>query len=278
MDKKYNIGIVGLGYVGKAIHNVFSVNHNVFTNDIIQECTDNSLESLSVKSDIIFLCVPTPMKKDGSCSSDIVDDILKNLNNLNNTKEIVIKSTIPPGTCDFFQKKYSNLNIVFNPEFLTEANFTDDFLKQNRIILGGENISKVKNLYKKDFPNTEIIHLSYKESEMVKYFSNAFLATKVSFANELFSLCKKMNINYETVVRTVIKDNRIGKSHFEVPGPDGNYGFGGSCFPKDLSALISVFKDNNVESVVLNSVWNRNNTIDRKEKDWENLKGRAIEE
>ena len=96
--------------------------------------------------------------------------------------------------------------------------------------------------------------------------------------NELFSLCKKMNIDYETVVRTVMKDNRIGKSHFEVPGPDGNYGFGGSCFPKDLSALISVFKNNNVESVVLNSVWNRNNTIDRKEKDWENLKGRAIEE
>ncbi len=278
MDKKYNIGIIGLGYVGQAIFNTFSINHNVFTYDIQKKCTEKGLESVFTKSDIIFLCLPTPMKKDGSCSIDIISSVLNDLNNFKNKKDIVIKSTIPPGTCDFLQEEYDFLNIIFNPEFLTEANFTDDFLKQNRIILGGNNVSQVKNLYENDFPDTEIIHLPYKESEMVKYFSNVFLATKVSFANELFSLCKAMNIDYNTVLSAVIKDDRIGKSHFEVPGPDGKYGFGGSCFPKDLSALISVFEDNNIESIILNSVWDRNITIDRKEKDWENLKGRAIEE
>ena len=116
MDKNQSIGIIGLGYVGKAVQNKFSLKHNVFTNDINEKCTDD-IESLSFKSDIIFLCLPTPMKTDGSCSINILDDVLSNLNTLTTNKDVIIKSTVPPGTCDLFQSKYSNLNIIFNPEF-----------------------------------------------------------------------------------------------------------------------------------------------------------------
>ena len=279
----YKIGIIGLGYVGKAIKNCFISKYDLYTFDINKNCTEKNLDSLIKKSNIIFICLPTPMKKDGTCNTDIINGVLNEINNiivdndLNRDKTVVIKSTIIPGSSRKFSDKYEELNIVFNPEFLTEANGNDDFLNQKRIILGGEYFSEIKNLYSISFPDAEIIVLSYEESEMVKYFSNAFLATKVSFANEIFILCKKMNIDYDLVVKAAIKDDRIGNSHLSVPGPDGKYGFGGSCLPKDLLALISFFNSNNVDSVLLNSVWKRNSKIDRKEKDWELLKGRAVE-
>ena len=110
---------------------------------------------------------------------------------------------------------------------------------------------------------------------MIKYFTNTFLATKVSFANEIYSLCKKMNISYDLVVKNVLLDKRIGNSHFNVPGPDGKIGFGGSCLPKDLKAMINLFKSQKVNSEILESVWNKNLKV-RKENDWEKLKGRAV--
>ena len=277
MKKNFNIGIVGLGYVGKALLNGFN-SENIYTFDTTEICSEKTLKDLSNKSDIIFVCVPTPMKKNGSCSLDIVNQVLHDLNSLVSNKAIVIKSTVPPGSCKNFQNKYTNLDIIFNPEFLTEANFFQDFMNQDRIILGGEKLSLVADLYKNHFPNSEIIKLDYAEAEMVKYFSNSFLALKVSFANEIHSLCDKLNIDYNQVVKTAIKDVRIGSSHLSVPGPDGEYGFGGSCFPKDLSALLSLFNDSKIESVVLKSAWERNQNIDRRKQDWKLLKGRAVVE
>tara|TARA_Y100000389_G_scaffold168813_1_gene174692 strand:- start:1368 stop:2201 length:834 start_codon:yes stop_codon:yes gene_type:complete len=277
MEKNFNIGIVGLGYVGKAILHGFQL-ENIYTYDLVEGCTEDSLADLSYKSDLVFICVPTPMNKSGSCCLDIVDQVLADLDSYNNTKDVIIKSTIPPGSCSNFQDKYSNLNIIFNPEFLTEANFSQDFKDQDRIILGGNNLSIIESLYQKHFPKTEIVKLQYNEAEMVKYFSNNFLALKVSFANEIHSLCSKLGIDYNKVVKAAIKDKRIGSSHLSVPGPDGIKGFGGTCFPKDLKAIISVFEDNNLESFVLKAAWERNQNIDRKKQDWKLLKGRAIVE
>jgi len=277
MVKNFNIGIVGLGYVGKAILHGFQL-ENIYTYDIAGDCTEDSLADLSYKSDLVFICVPTPMNNNGSCSLDIVDQVLADLDSYNNNNDVIIKSTIPPGSCSNFQDKYSNLNIIFNPEFLTEANFSQDFINQDRIILGGNNFSMVESLYEKYFPQTEIVKLKYSEAEMVKYFSNSFLALKVSFANEINFLCNKLDIDYKLVVEAAIKDKRIGTSHLSVPGPDGKKGFGGSCFPKDLKALLTVFENNNVESIVLKAAWERNKNIDRKNQDWNLLKGRAIVE
>ena len=147
---------------------------------------------------------------------------------------------------------------------MTEANFLEDFKNQDRIILGSNNASDVvSKLYKDSFQGVEIIECEFEEAEMVKYFTNSFLATKVAFANEFYQLCKEMNINYDNVSKISMIDNRLGKSHFSVPGPDGKLGFGGSCFPKDINGIINIFKKYNINPYVLNSVWERNITEDR---------------
>ena len=137
---------------------------------------------------------------------------------------------------------------------------------------------RVKDLYSISFPNAQIMISNHMESELSKYFINCFLAVKVSFANEIYSLCQELNIDYDEVLRLVSLENRVGNSHLSVPGPDGKKGFGGSCFPKDINSLINLFEKSKVESHVLSAAWKRNSTIDRSEKDWEKLKGRAVSE
>tara|TARA_Y100000389_G_C17460368_1_gene521248 strand:+ start:1480 stop:2310 length:831 start_codon:yes stop_codon:yes gene_type:complete len=271
-----NIGIVGLGYVGKAVEAAFTDKYKILSYDINQKCSEKDLKSVVENADVIFVCVPTPMQKNGSCFIDILSNVIKDINNFNLQKDVVIKSTIPPSTSKKLQEDNTNINIIFNPEFMTEANFYRDFLDQKRVILSGKNLDKVEQLYSINFPNAEIIKLPYGEAEVIKYFSNTFLATKVSFANEMYSLCSKLGIDYKQVVSTLILDERIGNSHLAVPGPDGKLGFGGSCFPKDFAALIHIFKENDVSSPILDAVWKRNNKIDRSEKDWKKLKGRAV--
>ena len=277
-----NLGIIGMGYVGDALENKFKKFYDIETYDLQKKSTCNSLEELFSKSDIIFLCLPTPMKNDGSCDTSIISTSLNQINNLAKdltpNKIIIIKSTIPIGSTKIFQDKFENLDIIFNPEFLTEANHLEDFENQNRIILGGDeqSLSKVVDLYSRVFPGVKIIETDSPTAEMVKYFANSFLATKVSFANEMFDLCKKLSIDYDKVVEFVLYDKRIGPSHLKVPGNDNKRGYGGSCFPKDVSSLITQFNANDVKSYILKASWERNKTEDRPSKDWEELKGRAV--
>ena len=110
---------------------------------------------------------------------------------------------------------------------------------------------------------------------MVKYLTNSFLATKVSFANEMYQLCEALNLDYDKVIEYATLDNRLGKTHWNVPGPDGDFGYGGHCFPKDVKALIHVASDYDVSSIILNAVDQKNNNV-RTNRDWEQMKGRAI--
>ena len=273
------LGVVGVGYVGKACIEFFSEQYQVFSYDINNSGSEKSLTNLILKSDIIFICLPTPMNDDGSCNTSIIESVLFDINNQQKKSICVIKSTIPPGTSSNFSRKFSNIEICFNPEFLTEANYIEDFKNQSRIIIGGKDSGDtVVKLFTHSFPNAEVIKCKFEEAEMVKYFTNSFLATKVAFANEYYSLCKKMGIDYNKVSSIAMLDTRIGKSHFSVPGPDGAFGFGGSCFPKDLNSIINTFKRNNIHSYVLNSVWERNIEEDRTDQDWNELKGRVVSE
>ncbi len=282
MGKKINIGIIGLGYVGSAIKNFFiNKECNIYTFDINSDkaSSAHSLNNLLENNlDFVFLCLPTPMKKDGSCSIKIVQDTLKDINTLNYRGIVILKSTMPPKTTENFQNTYNKLKIIFNPEFLTEANFLDDFKNQEYIILGGhkKDCALVEDMYREFFPSSKIVISSSNEAEMLKYYLNCFLAVKVSFANEIYQLCDKLDISYENLIEMVKLDSRIGKTHLDVPGPDGLFGFGGSCFPKDISALLSFFEENDIISMVIKSSWERNLTIDRVEKDWEKLKGRSV--
>ena len=275
------IGIVGQGYVGTAVREVFSKYYETNTFDLNGNCTCKTLHELVDISDIIFVCVPTPMKKDGSCDISIVESVVKDINetvNCNQDGKIVaIKSTIPPGTTNDLNKECDNITVIFNPEFLTEANFIDDFKNQNRIIIGGQRpaSTRLRQVYSLVFPDATIVKTGSKTAEMVKYMTNTFLATKVSFANEMFQICDMLNIDYDKVVEYATYDERLGKSHWAVPGPDGHYGFGGSCFPKDINALIKVAEKWDIPSNVLCSVWDTNLDV-RPEEDWKELKGRAV--
>ena len=271
------IGIVGQGFVGTALYEGLKQHFPIETYDIVKTSTCKSLADLSEKSDIIFVCLPTPMKKDGSCHVDIVESTLFVLDVIDECKTIVVKSTIPPGTTEKWNSLFTNIQIVFNPEFLTEANSIEDFKNQNRIIIGGPRpaTTKVKRIFAKAFPKVPIIKTGSTTAEMVKYFLNSFLATKVSFANEMYQICEGLGIDYDKVIEYAKYDERLGKSHWSVPGPDGKLGFGGSCFPKDLNALIHLAGELELCTEVLMGTWNTNLKV-RPEEDWKELKGRAV--
>ena len=275
------IGIIGQGFVGNAIYQKFKNYFDVLTYDLDSKLCNSTLENLCEKCETIFVCLPTPMNENGSCCTDIVEDCLKDIEILTSfeqkQKTIVLKSTVSPGTTEKWNTEFSFLQIIFNPEFLTEANAVSDFENQNRIILGGPRpqTTKLKQIYSKVFPKAHIIKTNSTHAEMVKYLTNSFLAAKVSFANEIYQICEKLKVDYDKVVEYATLDDRLGKTHWQVPGPDGDYGFGGHCLPKDLSALIHIAMKLDVDINVLNAVEEANDVV-RKNRDWENMKGRAV--
>ena len=271
------IGVIGQGFVGTAVNEGLKPFFKIETFDINKDSTCSSVTELSEKSDVIFVCLPTPMKIDGSCYLDIVEDTLLGLDIIKECKTIVVKSTIPPGTTEKWNKKFNYIQVVFNPEFLTEANSIEDYKNQNRIIIGGPRpaTTKVKRIFTKAFPKVPIIKTGPTTAEMVKYFANCFLATKVSFANEMYQICENLNIDYDKVVEYVKYDERIGNTHLNVPGPDGDFGYGGHCFPKDIGALISLAHDLNVRPRMLTATECKNNDV-RTNRDWEKQEGRAV--
>lgn len=275
------IGIIGQGFVGNAVYQKFKNFYEVLTYDLDKEKSNSTLDDLIFRSETIFVCLPTPMNKNGSCDTTILEQSLYNIDlvadNLETKRTIIIKSTIPPGTTDKFNKQYPALNIVFNPEFLTERNAVKDFENQNRIIIGGPRpvTTEVKTIFSKVFPKSHIIKTDSSHAEMIKYMTNTFLATKISFANEIYQLCNILNIDYDKVVEYATLDDRLGESHWGVPGHDGDLGFGGHCFPKDLAALLYLSYQYNTTNGVLKATQETNDKV-RSNRDWEKMKGRAV--
>ena len=276
-----NIGIIGQGFVGNAVYQKLKKYYKVFTYDIQAKLCNSDLDEVLNRCKIIFVCLPTPMNKDGSCNLDILDNTLETINKASVDVEgriVVIKSTIIPGSTHNFQLKYRYVDLVFNPEFLTEANAVDDFENQTRLLLGGPKraTTKIKQIFSAAFRKTpRIIKTDAKTAELVKYVTNTFLATKVSFANEIYQLCESLDLDYDKIIEYATLDPRLGDSHWGVPGPDGDFGFGGHCFPKDLAAIIEITKENNITNNVLKAAQTTNNTV-RSNRDWEKMKGRAI--
>jgi len=279
-----NLGIVGQGFVGSAVREGMKNYYDVHTYDKFkeQDSTVKDLVTLSIKSEVAFICLPTPMRDDGSCYLGILEEVLTDLNNIATLGEqycniFVVKSTIPPGSTENWNTIYKNIDIVFNPEFLTEANAMDDYKNQNRIVIGGPRKATtiVKQVFAKAFPTVPIIKTSSSMAELVKYTTNCFLATKVSFANEMYEICEALDLDYDKLIEYATNDARLGYSHWSVPGPDGDFGFGGHCFPKDLSALIYQAKSLGVDPSMLKAVEDKNNKV-REDRDWEGQEGRAV--
>jgi len=273
------LGIVGLGYVGTAVYEGFKDYYDIRTFDVAQESNCSNIDELIECSDYIFVAVPTPMNKKGQCDLSIVEEVITSIDKKSSgDKVVILKSTSIPETTQNFQKNFSNIKIIFNPEFLTEKNFIEDFKNQEFIILGGEvNVAKkVKKIYEVAFPNSKYHLTDSITAETVKYTINNFLALKVSFANEIYRLCESLKIDYNDMINIASEDSRLGQSHWMVPGHDGSFGYGGSCFPKDVSALYAKMNALNVPSYIIKACLKRNVELDRPEKDWELLRGRAI--
>jgi UDPglucose 6-dehydrogenase len=278
-----NIGVIGNGFVGKATKLLECENINILAYDKSSEQCEplgTTLSDLLVCS-IIFISVPTPMNNDGSCFLGIIHSVLSDLNDLNYNGSIVLRSTVPPGTSD-------NLNCYFMPEFLTEKNFEYDFINNKDWVFGllknnnVENFKKdIRELFDIGFSHGKIkyntIHfVSNSEAEMIKMFKNCFLATKVSFCNEMNSYCEKNGICYENVRKIAANDDRILHNHTRVPGHDGHRGYGGTCFPKDTNSMVHEMNRTDTSCHILKSVVERNETIDRPNKDWFLNTGRAV--
>jgi UDPglucose 6-dehydrogenase len=285
---KCTVGVVGHGFVGKAVESFFRKICNVLVYDKAEKL--DTLGSVVLNSEVIFVCVPTPMRADGSCYTGIIEEVLRNIQNtaLDEKRSpdgfvVVLKSTVSPGFTDRMKKEYSTLKILFCPEFLTEKNSIADFENTNRIILGGEleDARVVFKFFEAKFPQKVedgrliIAVCPPSVAEMVKLYTNGMLMTKVLFSNEIYQICQLLGIDYNDVRVLACLDQRIGSSHTLVPGPDGQLGAGGHCFPKDMNNLRYICKTVGIGERVISAVLDRNDDL-RQDKDWLDMKGRAV--
>ena len=238
----------------------------------------------AVTADLVFVSVPTPMlPASGRVDLSIVEAVVANIREVDPGARIVVRSTVPPGTC-------ARLRVHFMPEFLTEAAAAEDFRRNPVWVLGapggapdpavraalGAVFRAAKRHRRIESDRTEWVHST--EAELIKYFRNTFLATKVAFCNEFASLCATLGVEYGAVRKHAAVDARIGLSHTAVPGPDGMTGYGGTCFPKDTRGLIGVFDQHRVRCRLLEASVERNETIDRPGREWLSMVGRAVSE
>jgi UDPglucose 6-dehydrogenase len=253
-----SIGIIGLGFVGNAIKSSLDKYVNLVLIDPAKGFM-HTYEDL-LKCDGVFVCVPTPELKNGDCDPSALKEVLSKLNDVNYKGVIISKCTANPDIYQELQDEYPNL--VHSPEFLTAAHALKDYTNGTFAIVGGsvtayrneaERIIRMSQLELKT-----VVHCSIKEASFAKYGINSFLATKVIFMNELAKLVNESNANWDIVSRLMKLDTRIGNSHMQVPGPDGQFGFGGMCFPKDTKALLKYADDKNCNLGVLDTAVKKN--------------------
>lgn len=219
---------------------------------------------------VLFIAVGTPPRGDGSADLSAVETVAETIaRHMNGYKVVVTKSTVPVGTGERLRTiigrslaERRNFDVASNPEFLREGAAIEDFMRPNRVVIGAESdqaIAILRDLYRPLYLiETPIIITDIATAEMIKYASNAFLATKVSFINEIANLCERVGADVHQVARAMGMDGRIG-AKFLHPGP----GYGGSCFPKDVIALLSIARRNGYEFQILQAV----DEVNRRQRD-----------
>jgi nucleotide sugar dehydrogenase len=269
------IGFVGMGFVGGTTYQVFKQSFECIGYDKYKEEFSKNFSQLS-GCNIIFISLPTPMQKDGKIDLSIIHSALLELKQLDFAKKplVVLRSTIVPGSTDSMAKEFGQFRFAFSPEFLRENHALEDFKNSNKVVFGvadKKDYDELMEIYSRFLPNATYFQTDIKTAEMVKYASNCTLASQIIIANEINAICDKSGIDYQTVLKIISLDNRIGKN-MSVPGFDGLHGFGGKCFPKDLSALIAYSKEIGYNPEFFQQVWNSNLKF-RERKDWEDIPG-----
>lgn len=255
------IGIIGLGFVGNAVKQSYVNDPTIQLIEIDSDPTKGckgTYEEL-VDAVAVFVCVPSPMNVDGSCGTFPLVSTLSKLKAYNGV--IISKVTAPPNVYEYLQTQHPNL--VHAPEFLTAANAVQDYLAGKFAIIGGSDktsIDTAHRIIKRGQRMLEMTHVcKIGEASLAKYVINSFLSTKVIFMNEMAKLAEAGGQDWEKVRELIALDSRrVGNSHTQVPGPDGQFGFGGACFPKDTSALLKYAETLNVPLNVLDSAVKKN--------------------
>jgi len=235
------LGIVGHGFVGTAVDHGFTKNVQKFIVDPKHNST-NTIEDLIVfRPDATFVAVPTPQLESGECNTEILETVMQQLNNSKDAL-VIVKSTVPGYKLEKIKEECTNLRIVYNPEFLTEKNYIEDFRNPSMHVFGGSDTEtlKVEDIYHKhsQCEPCPVFRTDLVTASMVKYCINSFLATKVTFMNEMYDVLKAARgADWQTFTKIIAHDPRMGNTHLKVPGNDGQRGYAGSCFPKDTNAL-----------------------------------------
>tara|TARA_B100000902_G_C27313479_1_gene919828 strand:- start:986 stop:1825 length:840 start_codon:yes stop_codon:yes gene_type:complete len=255
--------VIGHGFVGSALETSF---HEEVEKKIVDPKYNTKVQDFaSFNPHLVFICVPTPSKSDGSIDTSILEKVTKECIDLYPKSIITIKSTCLPNIL----KDLQNLSkrVIHNPEFLTEKNAVDDFISSPFQIFGG---NKENCVYVSDFLKNytkckfvESHYVSIEVASLIKYTINSFLAIKVVFFNQIKEIFETLELEneYENFTNGVRLDERIGSSHMKVPGPDGRVGFGGACFPKDTKAFVHFFNENKAHFSILEDAIKVNDKI-----------------
>ena len=249
----FKIGIIGYGFVGKAMHKTFEHNSEVFIVDP-KYSTSTIHDYAQSNPDVIFICLPAPTT-DYGVKASLITDAMWQLSSIKYTGIVVVKSTLPPDTVQTLYDTFMHdnkltvhlLRYVYSPEFLRETAWEKDAVNPDRVVLAGNfhDCKQVEEWYNNHshIPrHTRFMLADYKEAALLKYAANTFLATKVVFMNQLHQLYTDIlgqahPEDWKAFTDMMSADMRIGHSHMQVPGPDGKYGYGGTCFPKDVKAM-----------------------------------------
>ncbi len=242
------IGIIGHGYVGSAISWSHRADDLIIRDPKIKDSA--SLDQFK-DCDAIYVCVPSPCVdptlEDGHCDSSILEQTLKELLFviIDNPIPIICKTTAPPSVYHRLQEQYPN--IVYCPEFLTAANAVNDYANADYCVLGGDYEWSVKARevirHGRPMVQEKFTIVPIKVAALFKYMMNSYLAARVTFMNDFKQLADAEGVEWNDLIYLAKHDGRIGYSHMDVPGPDGQYGWGGACFPKDVAAIITEAMD-----------------------------------
>jgi len=261
-----NIGLIGLGMVGSAVKYGFEVKrgHSIFVHDL--KLPDTTLENVYDNSEIIFICVSTPKTTDGSCNIDNVSEICMKINSIaeskNETKDVVIKSSVIPGSTDQLAKKYPSIRLAMNPEFLLERAAMHDFCHQDICVIGTnhndiyEKIVKIHGNLAQEFIKTTPAN-----AEVVKYYCNVFNSTRIIFANMFYDISKKVGADYDEVKKIATKRFNMIDSYLDCN--ENLRGFGGTCLPKDTFAILSLSEKLGVHYNFLKGLIDDNERLNR---------------
>jgi nucleotide sugar dehydrogenase len=238
VTEKSRFTVIGTGFVGTAVINALSNKYEILKIDPPKGEDGDPIKYIN--TDGVVICVPTPADSKGKCDDSLVTYYIERIRYYNPTVPILIKSTTDIKTLS----NITETNITFSPEFLLARNANEDFLNQDFAVFGGDNGRFWYEIFKDVCVIKQVRFTDITTAGFVKYTINSFLAMKVVFFNELFHLFNKSaGLSFDSLTEIVSMDDRIGNSHLQVPGPDGDYGFGGACFPKDTKAFVQFAKD-----------------------------------